>query len=338
MPKQAMSSDAVRLWIGQLLVANKDAGTVIGRSGATIQAIQAKTGCRVRVSNNGDYFPGTQDRVVLVTGTTESVTTGVTLVLSELFENAEEIQKNGGVQPETVMLSVLIPEKASGLIIGRGGESIREMVEQSAAKIQLTAKDKQPPGLDERVLTCTGNLPQVKKALELVALKICEDPTASYTNMTTQYTRYNQAASAGLLSGLYGGRGGVGTYGGLQGMSQLGGMDPYAQQMAAYGGVDPYAGYGAAYSGLMAGQDLYSAAATYSQAAVPVPNAAGGVTYTLYVPDACVPAIMGRGGVIIKDLMEQSGASNPNPLTPQPNPLTPQGLDGAERCVLCIPP
>ena len=57
----------------QLLVANKDAGTVIGRSGATIQTIQQKTGCRVRVSNNGDYYPGTNDRVVLVTGTTEAL-------------------------------------------------------------------------------------------------------------------------------------------------------------------------------------------------------------------------------------------------------------------------
>ena len=31
--------------------------------------LQSKTGCRVRVSNNGDYYPGTNDRVVLVTGT-----------------------------------------------------------------------------------------------------------------------------------------------------------------------------------------------------------------------------------------------------------------------------
>eukprot|EP00001_Collodictyon_triciliatum_P126938 22222_3 len=66
----------------KLLVANKDAGTVIGRSGATIQTIQQKTGCRVRVSNNGDYYPGTNDRVVLVTGTTEAVAQGVGLVVS----------------------------------------------------------------------------------------------------------------------------------------------------------------------------------------------------------------------------------------------------------------
>ena len=92
----------------KLLVANKDAGTVIGRSGATIQAIQAKTGCRVRVSNNNDFFPGTDQRVVLVTGPADSVSAGVIMIMSELFENAEEIQKNGGLVAESVAVCVCL--------------------------------------------------------------------------------------------------------------------------------------------------------------------------------------------------------------------------------------
>ena len=298
----------------QLLVANKDAGTVIGRQGGTIQMIQSKTNCRVRVSNNGDYYPGTNDRVVLVTGTPESVTAGVLLVLAELYENAEELQKNGGIPVEAGMISVLIPDKASGLIIGRGGEVIREMVEQSGAKIQLTSKEKQIPGLDERVLTATGTVPQIKKAVELVVTKICADPTANYTNMTTQYSRY-LAAAGGLGRGggaAYGAMPGMGAYGapaGMPGMPAMGamGMDPYAAQMAAYGSADPY-GYGAAYGG-MAGLDQYGAAASAYGGSGPVPNQQGGITYTLHVPDAVVPAILGRGGVVIKELMQQSGNS-----------------------------
>ena len=48
---------------------------------------------------------------MLVTGTTEAVAQGVGLVVSELYENAEEIQKNGGRTVDTVMLSMLVPEK-----------------------------------------------------------------------------------------------------------------------------------------------------------------------------------------------------------------------------------
>jgi len=296
----------------QLLVANKDAGTVIGRSGGTIQKIQSETGCRVRVSNNGDFYPGTNDRVVLVTGSTEAVSQGVGLVLSELYENAEEIQKNGGVPVDIVVLSVLVPEKASGLIIGRGGESIREMVEQSGAKIQLTSKEKQISGLDERVLTCTGTIPQIKKAVALVVYKICEDPSAAYTNMTTQYSRY--LAPAGPPRGM-GGMGfgssamsGYGASGGMAGMAPMGGMgmdQAYAQQMVAYGGADPYGGYGAAAT---YGMDPSQFGGPPSYGA-PAPSAApgGGTTYTIYVPDMAVSAILGRGGVVIKEMMEQSG-------------------------------
>jgi predicted PilT family ATPase len=37
--------------------------------------------------------------------------------------------------------------------------------------------------------------------------------------------------------------------------------------------------------------------------------AAGHVQYTLHVSDAVVPAILGRGGQVIKEIQEQSGAS-----------------------------
>jgi hypothetical protein len=59
--------------------------------------------------------------------------------------------------------------------------------------------------------------------------------------------------------------------------------------------------------GGMGGGNQYGAAAASYGGSGPVPNGAGGVTYTLYVPDAVVPAILGRGGVVIKELMQQSG-------------------------------
>lgn len=43
-------------------------------------------------------------------------------------------------------------------------------------------------------------------------------------------------------------------------------------------------------------------------ASAPVANPGGGVTYTVHVPDAVVPAIVGRGGIVIKEMMQQSGA------------------------------
>jgi len=162
------------------------------------------------------------------------------------------------------------------------------------------------------VLTCTGTIPQIKKAVALVVYKICEDPSAAYTNMTTQYSRY--LAAAGPPRGM-GGMGfgssamsGYGASGGMAGMAPMGGMgmdQAYAQQMAAYGGADPYGGYGAAAT---YGMDPSQFGGPPSYGA-PAPSAApgGGTTYTIYVPDMAVSAILGRGGVVIKEMMEQSG-------------------------------
>jgi len=91
-------------------------------------------------------------------------------------------------------------------------------------------------------------------------------------------------------------------------MSPMGAADPYG----GYGGMmgaDPYAGYG----GMMAGygaHDQFGAlqAPAYSLSSGPMLNPQGGVTYTIQVPDAAVSSILGRGGVVIKELMQQSGA------------------------------
>ena len=47
--------------------------------------------------------------------------------------------------------------------------------------------------------------------------------------------------------------------------------------------------------------------AAYS--ATPVVNGYGGMTYTLYVPDSAIPSMVGRGGVIIKEMQQQTGAT-----------------------------
>ena len=43
-------------------------GAVVGRGGAKITEIQHITGCRVKISQRGDYIPGTTNRTVTITG------------------------------------------------------------------------------------------------------------------------------------------------------------------------------------------------------------------------------------------------------------------------------
>mmetsp|Transcript_15530 Transcript_15530/g.32100 ORF Transcript_15530/g.32100 Transcript_15530/m.32100 type:complete len:682 (-) Transcript_15530:48-2093(-) len=52
----------------KLLVSNNVAGSIIGRQGQTISELQSQSMTRIKLSQSGDYFPGTHDRVCLVQG------------------------------------------------------------------------------------------------------------------------------------------------------------------------------------------------------------------------------------------------------------------------------
>ena len=335
-----------------MLVSNKDAGTVIGRGGQTISGMQNKSGSRIRVSNNNEYFPGTMDRVVMISGpTAEVVASGCTLVLAELFCNSESAQQASGAdQPITVNL--LIPNTAAGLVIGKAGENIRRMVEESgASKIQLAPKERQIPGIDERQISVIGNVGQVQKASELVVAKICEDPQVKFFNLTTQYKGVGAIPPQQGGGGNFGGRGAPGGYGAPP---YGGGYEPYGAPPPGghmpqggyrapdpYGAPAPYPGYGQApsmYPDYSQQQQHYGAAPQYPpqhgggygapaphahhggyEAAPPMgayggPPASGhsgpsGCSHTIQVADHAVPAILGRAGAVIKEMMEQSGAT-----------------------------
>jgi len=69
----------------KLLVSNNVAGSIIGRSGQTIIELQSQSSTRIKLSQSGDYYPGTQDRVCLIQGNPENVKKATSVVLTRLF-------------------------------------------------------------------------------------------------------------------------------------------------------------------------------------------------------------------------------------------------------------
>ena len=198
----------------KMVVSNRDAGTIIGRAGGTISGLQSKTGSRIRVSNSNEYFPGTQERAVLILGTQEAVIEGCTAILNELFRDSDSFkQAVSKEEADKLVLNhkLLVPEISCGQVIGKGGENINKMVADSGAKIQLTPKEKQA-NCGERILTVIGTLEQVVTATRLIIVKIWEDPKCRYDNLSTTY---NQGPPD--RGGPYGGDSGRGGGGWLRG-------------------------------------------------------------------------------------------------------------------------
>ncbi len=71
-PQQAGQPSDTRV-VTKVLVTNAAAGSVIGRNGQNITYYQDQTGARIQLSRAGEFFPGTNDRVMLLAGTGRQV-------------------------------------------------------------------------------------------------------------------------------------------------------------------------------------------------------------------------------------------------------------------------
>jgi len=69
----------------RFLVSNAAAGSVIGKGGATITDFQSQSGARIQLSRNYEFFPGTSDRIIMVSGGIDDVLKAVELIIAKLL-------------------------------------------------------------------------------------------------------------------------------------------------------------------------------------------------------------------------------------------------------------
>ncbi len=186
----------------KFLITNSQAGSLIGTGGKSIKELIAVTNCRVNVSSPQEPYPGTNDRVVLVSGDLNGVLLAQQLIwemIAHLARTAHDEEKNSEWSPETVSLNlglndemeviskISIPAATGGLILGRGGANIKSIAENSGAKILMTGKD-EALFTHERVLTISGDASQCVKATELVLMKLDEqEDVEPFVNRSTTY-------------------------------------------------------------------------------------------------------------------------------------------------------
>lgn len=271
----------------KMLLSNSSAGSIIGKGGEVINNLQAQSGVRIKLSQNREFFPGTNDRVLMLTGETGGILIAQSLILAKLQEESmNQMSAGGEMQQEgnayLVNLKLLVPNAAAGLIIGKGGEMIRTIMEESGCRIQISTNN-EFPGVSERIVHCTGSLESAMKASAMVVSKMQEDPSYSlYHNMTTSYS-----GVGGGPMGMGGMGGGMGMFGQQQGFPQPGGFGA----PGAGGGMGGPPGVGGGFGAVGA--------------------QAGGMgdAVTIPVPDSLVGGIVGRGGSSIREIQQYSGAT-----------------------------
>ncbi|XVE68754.1 hypothetical protein DITRI_Ditri09bG0094900 [Diplodiscus trichospermus] len=173
-PKSPTSENAEKPTYIRFLVSNTAAGSVIGKGGSTITEFQSKSGARIQLSRNHEFFPGTLDRIIMVSGTIDDVIKAMELILAKLL-NELNIEDNDDVEPRT-KVRLIVPNSSCGSIIGKGGATIKSFIEGSQAGIKISPQDNNFYGLNDRLVTLTGTLDEQMRAIDLILSKLCEDP------------------------------------------------------------------------------------------------------------------------------------------------------------------
>ncbi|KAL9388473.1 hypothetical protein Peur_017078 [Populus x canadensis] len=163
----------------RFLVSNAAAGSVIGKGGATITDFQSQSGARIQLSRNYEFFPGTSDRIIMVSGGIDDVLKAVELIIAKLL--SEIPAEDGDEAGPRMRVRLVVPNSACGSIIGKGGSIIKSFIEESHAGIKISPLDTKFFGLTDRLVTVTGTLEEQMHAIDLILSKLTDDPHYSQT-------------------------------------------------------------------------------------------------------------------------------------------------------------
>eukprot|EP00064_Thunnus_orientalis_P010529 superscaffoldBa00001438_g10555 len=142
-------------------------GLIIGRGGEQINKIQQESGCKVQIAPDSGGLP---DRSVSLTGSPESIQKAK-MLLDEI------VSRGRGTPPSSYHEStngqngavheMMIPAGKAGLVIGKGGETIKQLQERAGVKMILIQDASQGPNVD-KPLRIIGDPYKVQKAQEMV--------------------------------------------------------------------------------------------------------------------------------------------------------------------------
>ncbi|GFV90972.1 far upstream element-binding protein 2 [Trichonephila clavipes] len=240
----------------EIMVPKQAVGVVIGKSGDMIKKIQQDSGARVQFLNVKEEGP--EDKVCVVTGTPEQIQAASTfindLIQSVLVRDQQNVGRGRGRgrpdgsgpnfgnnprnRPDVPEIHYAVPANKCGLVIGKGGETVKNINQVSGAYVALSALP--PPNAQEKVFVIRGQPQQIDHAKELINERIggmgtviqSQNPQ-NQQNYNPQYQQQQQYQQTPSQAQQYAPQGWANAYQPWQGQSAPS-TDPNAAAWAAY--------------------------------------------------------------------------------------------------------
>ncbi|XP_077231747.1 uncharacterized protein LOC143864799 isoform X2 [Tasmannia lanceolata] len=156
-------------------VPNTKVGVLIGKAGDTIRFLQYNSGAKIQITRDVDASPYSTTRPVELIGSLENINKAEQLIKDVIAEAdaggspALVARGFGTAQSGSEQLQIQVPNEKVGMIIGKGGETIKNLQTKSGARIQLIPQHLPEGDLSkERTVRVTGNKKQIEAATEMI--------------------------------------------------------------------------------------------------------------------------------------------------------------------------
>lgn len=128
----------------EMLIPAEKCGLVIGKGGETIRTVQEQAGLRSINVVQDSHAPTGQPKPLRMVGVPSAIETAKMLVMNIMNNqqgdgNQSQMRTGygGGGQEAPAKGEVIVPRMSAGMIIGRGGEMIKRLAQETGTKIQF---------------------------------------------------------------------------------------------------------------------------------------------------------------------------------------------------------
>ncbi|XP_024874658.1 insulin-like growth factor 2 mRNA-binding protein 1 isoform X5 [Temnothorax curvispinosus] len=248
----------------RILVQSDMVGAIIGRQGSTIRQITQMTRARVDVHRKDNV--GSLEKAITIYGNPENCTNACKKILEVMQQEANNTNKG------EITLKILAHNNLIGRIIGKGGNTIKRIMQDTDTKITVSSINDINSFNLERIITVKGTIDNMSKAESMISSKLRQ----SYENDLQA-----MAPQSMMFPGLH-----------PMAMMSTAGMGYSSRGPGLYGsGPAPYP---------------YQSSLPTQQG---VPASDTQETTFLYIPNNSVGAIIGTKGSHIRNIIRFSGAS-----------------------------
>lgn len=151
-------------------------GLIIGRAGENLRRVESVTGARVQFMDGPET--NSSSRHCKISGSRAAVASAKAEIYKVIDDNEVAKRGQGGALPrgrpapaadppsDGDSEQILVPDRTVGLIIGRGGETIRDLQERSGCHVNIVGENKSQNGF--RPVNLIGTPQQQQRAKDLI--------------------------------------------------------------------------------------------------------------------------------------------------------------------------